>query len=166
MNALKNAILPVDVRKMESTLGFAEKVFVEVAVSKILRKILRMDNKGILHLAAIHYASMPLMGGLMAPFGAPNKITKAATYGEAFTDGIKGVPAVYLAQYIVNTGVSGLHTPKFSISDAGITAVAKAITRPLMKFLTQYLGTDIDQHFQTAEALIRRQVQVSNLKFG
>ena len=165
MNALKNSILPVDVRKMESSFGFAEKVFVEVAVSKILRKVLKMENRGILHLTAVHYASMPLMGGVMAPFGAP-KNTKASSYTQTLIDGLKGAPAVFLAQYIVNTGVSGIHVPKLNMSDAVITAVAKAITRPLMKFLTTSLGTDIDQHFQTAEALIRRQAQVSNLKFG
>ena len=42
---LENTILPVDVRKVDAVAGFAEKVFVEVAVSKVLRKILRMETR-------------------------------------------------------------------------------------------------------------------------
>ena len=54
---LENTILPIDVRKVDAVAGFAEKVFVEVAVSKVLRKILRMGDKGILDCSALHFAA-------------------------------------------------------------------------------------------------------------
>ena len=47
----------------------SQKVFVEVAVSKVLRKILRVADKGILYLTAVHYMSQPLIGGFGKAFG-------------------------------------------------------------------------------------------------
>ena len=160
---LENTILPVDVRKVDAVAGFAEKVFVEVAVSKVLRKILRMGDKGILHLTAVHYISQPVMGGFIAPFGKA-QATKGATYQQALIDGLKGVPAVFFAQYVVNTSLKGLHVPGISIKESFITAAAKALTRPLMKFLIPYLGVSIDRQFNVADAIVRRQSDRSRLQ--
>ena len=160
---LENTILPVDLRKIDAVAGFAEKVFVEVAVSKVLRKILRMGDKGILHLSAVHYLSQPVMGGFIAPLGATRK-TSDATYTETLIDGAKGVPAVWFAQYVVNTSLRGLHVPGISMKEAFITAAAKALSRPLMKFITPKLGNTIDRQFNVADAVVRRQQVVSSLK--
>ena len=160
---LENTILPVDVRKVDAVAGFAEKVFVEVAVSKLLRKILRMGDKGILHLTAVHYISQPVMGGFIAPLGKVNP-TKNVTYQQALIDGAKGVPAVWFAQYVVNTSLRGLHVPGISMKEAFITAAAKALSRPLMKFITPKLGATIDRQYQVADFIVQRQSDRSKLK--
>ena len=105
------------------------------------------------------------MGGFIAPLGDVKTIQNS-TYTQAVTDGFKGVPAVFFAQYVVNTSFEGIHVPKISIKDAFITAASKAITRPLMKFAVPKLGTDIQEHYVTAEQLVGRQVAMSNLKMS
>lgn len=160
---LENTILPIDIRKTDAVAGFAEKVFIEVAVSKILRKILRMEDRGILHLTAVHYISQPIMGGFIAPLGKPRP-TKDSTYTQALIDGAKGVPAVWFAQYVVNTSLRGLHVPGLSMKEAFITAAAKALSRPLMKYITPKLGSTIDRQYQVADFIVQRQADRSRLK--
>lgn len=163
VSVLENTVLPMDFRKMESSMGFAEKVFVEVAVSKVLRKILRMEDKGIFYLTAVHYLSQPVMGGFSAVFGPIHPIG-SATVTEALIDGAKGVPAVFFAQYVVNTSLKGLHVPGISLKDAFITAASKAFTRPLMQFLVPKLGVAINKQFQAADHVNLLQEQSSNLR--
>ena len=162
---LENTVLPIDIRKTSGALGFAEKVFVEVVVSKILRKALRMEDRSVFQLAAVHYVSQPVMGGFIAPLGDVTTI-QGSSYQQALMDGAKGVPAVFFAQYVVNTSFQGVHVPKISIKDAFITAAAKALSRPLMKFAVPKLGTDIQEHFVVSDQLVGRQVAMSNLKRG
>ena len=163
MNAIKNLLLPVDVRKSGASLGFAEKVFLEVLMSKLFRVILGIRDRGILELTAVHYISQPIMGGFMAPFSQPNRIDHE-TYVQALQDGAMGVPAVFLAQYIVNTSFRGLHIPGISMKDAFVTAASKVITRPVAKFVIPRLGQDVFEQFQTADEMVRRQAQMSNIK--
>ena len=46
--------------------------------------------------------------------------------------GAKGIPAVLLAQYLVNTFTTGFHVPWFNFKDLLITAACKAITTPML----------------------------------
>ena len=53
-NVLSNAIAPVDFRKAKQLVGTVEFVAVEVLVSKIVRTVLRMENRGLMDLAFVH----------------------------------------------------------------------------------------------------------------
>ena len=68
-NVVSNAVAPIDFRKGKQVVGAAEYVALEVAVSKIVRTVLKMEHRGFLELAWIHALSIPFMGGLGAPFG-------------------------------------------------------------------------------------------------
>ena len=160
---LENTIAPVDVRKSEVAIGFAEKVFVEVAVSKVLRKILRVADKGILYLTAVHYMSQPLIGGFGKAFGEVTPFGQGPTYMQAVKDGAKGIPAVFFAQYVVNVSLKGLHVPGISVKDMFITAAAKTLTRPLMAFLGPQLGTQIKASMDIADEFVVGQARQSTI---
>ena len=164
-NVASNSIAPVDVRKGSLVLGAAEYIAVEVAVSKIVRSVLNMENRGIFELAFIHALSIPLLGGLGAPFSEQKSILSAAGgYTQAFYDGAKGIPAVLAAQWVVATASRGFHLPWFTFKDLLITAGSKAITRPLVFSVANKLPDTLQDGFLVIDALVQRQVAVSNLK--
>ena len=71
-NVFRNAVAPVDPTGQDGAnriLGTAEYVAVEVAVSKIVRAVLKMENRSVWDLFWIHLLSVPFLGGLAAPFG-------------------------------------------------------------------------------------------------
>ena len=53
-NVLSNAVAPVDFRKAKQLIGTVELIAVEVLVSKIVRTVLRMENRGLMDLAFVH----------------------------------------------------------------------------------------------------------------
>ena len=62
-NIATNVILPFDPRRTKLLLGSLEYIAFEVVIAKIVRKIIKADNKGWLHLGYIHALSLPFMGG-------------------------------------------------------------------------------------------------------
>ena len=131
-NVFKNAIIPLSSGPMLK--GSLTYVALEVAVSKVLRRISGAANKGILELAVIHTMSLALMGGVGASMTSPNETL--VPYGEKrirqhIKQGMKGVPALFLANYIYNTFFYGFLFGGFSMRDAMITAAAKILTRPI-----------------------------------
>ena len=123
MNVWNNSIAPYDPRKSQLVMGNAQLIAVEVTVSKILRKILRMADESIFRLTLIHAASLPLLGGAGGYFAPAKRLGDTnATYAEQFADGAKGIPAVFIGQYVINTAFQGFHMPKISIQDMLITA--------------------------------------------
>ena len=162
-NVLSNAIAPVDFRKGKQVVGAAEYVALEVAVSKIVRTVLKMENRGILELVWIHALSIPFMGGLGAPFGRNTGLTEG-DYTAHFKDGAKGIPAVLAAQWVIATAYKGFHFPWFTMKDLLITAGSKTITRPIAYSIVQSLPQDMEDGFLVLDALVNRQVDTSNLK--
>ena len=107
-------------------MGNAQIVAAEVLVSKLLRKILGMAPRSFVYLAAVHATSLPLVGGLQAPFSKPVGFGQSVYFGSEFAVAKTGVratkassswmpgtnldivkaaaasvPAVWLAEYIV-----------------------------------------------------------------
>ena len=165
-NVLSNAIAPVDIRKGKQVVGAVEYVALEVAVSKIVRVMLKMEHRGILELAWIHALSIPFMGGLGAPFGKNKSLldtTDTGGYTAAFKDGAKGIPAVLAAQWVIATAYKGFHFPWFTMKDLLITAGSKTITRPIAYSIVQSLPKDMEDGFLVLDALVQRQVDNSNL---
>ena len=166
-NVLSNAIAPIDIRKGKQVVGAAEYVALEVAVSKIVRTVLKMEHRGFLELAWIHAVSIPFMGGLGAPFGASKGLLETgenAGYTAAFKDGAKGIPAVLAAQWVIATAYKGFHFPWFPMKDLLITAGSKTITRPIAHAIIGNLPKDMADGLLVLDALVGRQVDASNLK--
>ena len=158
-NVFKNAILPLSSGAMVK--GSAVYVALEVAVSKILRMVMGADNKGFIELAVVHTMSLALMGGVGASMQSAGETL--VPYGEKkvsqhIKQGMKGVPALFLAAYIYNTFFYGFYQGNFSTKNLLIMAAAKILTRPIaskvypMSKFTQN-AFDSQQLMETAQGL-------------
>ena len=163
-NVVDAAITPVDVRKFRQVLGAAEYISAEVLVSYLARYVFKMEKRTIMELAAIHAVSLPFIGGLAAAVDKPNPLGYEAPVSDQFYDGAKGIPAVFLAQYTVNTALSGLHAPRINAKDILITAAAKLATRPILSFLYPMLGDAFRTNLDVLDGIFKRQREKSNLK--
>ena len=170
-NVAKNVIVPIDPRRTKQLLGSIEYVAAEVVCAKIVRKLIKADTKGWLELAYIHTLSLPFLGGLGAFFdqnkdyiGQDPETGKQIGVATRFMDGAKGIPAVLLAQYILESFAKGFHVPWFNMKDLLITAGTKAITRPIVGFVYKYLPTNAKENLQVVEILIARQREKSAIK--
>ena len=165
-NVLSNAVAPLDFRKAKQLIGTVELIAVEVLVSKIVRTVLRMENRGLMDLAFVHLLSIPFMGGAAAPFGNIRAVGATGGYGQAAVDGAKGIPGVLIAQWIIATASKGFHFPWFNLKDLLITARSKALSRPLVYSVIDKLPIDAQAGFAVLDQLFQNQVAKSNLKFG
>ena len=170
LNIGTNIILPFDPRRTRLILGTLEYVAAEVVVTKIVRKLMRAENKGWLELAYIHALSMPFLGGAAAFVAAADRYEGTAESGGAVgvvnnvVDGAKGIPAVLIAQYIIQSFSKGFHVPWFNLKDLFVTAASKALTRPLVGFVYKYLPDDMATNLAVVDQMIRRQRNTSSLK--
>ena len=83
---------------------------------------------------------------------------------DQLTDGGKGIPAVLLAQWILDSFTKGFHAPWFNLKDLLITAGTKALTRPLVGFIFTYLPEAGQDNLRVVDEMIRRQRFFSTLK--
>ena len=162
-NVFNNGIVAVDFRKSKQLIGTVEYVAAEVLVSKVIRAVLKMENRGIFDLAFIHLLSIPFMGGIAAPLENIRSLATTDGYGKALADGAKGIPGVLIAQWIVATASKGFHFPWFNLKDLLITAGSKAITRPLVYSILKKLPNDAQAGFAVMDALFQSQVAKSTL---
>jgi hypothetical protein len=167
-NVLRNAVAPVDITQGSAqVLGTAEFVAVEVLVSKMVRSMLKMENRSVWDLFWIHLLSVPFLGGIGAPFGdirALRDLQPQEGYTKAVKDGLKGVPAVLAAQWVFNTASKGFHVPWFTIKDILIIAGSKAITRPLVYSVIAKLPPTVAEAYAVVDVLVQRQSIGSNLR--
>jgi len=163
-NVLSNGVAPVDFRKPYQLYGTAGHVAAEVLVSKIVRSVLKMENRGIIELATVHLLSIPFMGGAGAPFGTTGRIGTTDSYTTALKDGAKGIPGVLIAQWILATWSKGFHFPWFTMKDLMITAGSKALSRPLVYSIIDKLPNDVQSGFAVMDILFANQVNQSNIK--
>jgi hypothetical protein len=161
-NVFSNIILPVDPRKSKVLVGTAQYVALEVLVSKLARRFIKSENKSFTELIFIHTLSLPFMGGAVG-FVAPNSDFKdSPAYGELFTDGAKGIPAVLLAQWVLNTFAKGLHFPWFNMRELMIVAGAKLLTRPIAGALYPYMPASLQDGNIMINSVIKRQAEQSS----
>ena len=163
MNIVENAVSPVDFRQGSQVGGVMEYVLVEVLVSYIIRYFIKSEKRSILELLAIHAGSIPFIGGLSAYMNANHPLGYEAPIGEQFSAGGKGVPAVFLSEYIVNTFMSGLHVPRVGFKDILVTTASKTITRPLVSILYPYISGMLRSNLDVLEEIFQRQHDNSNL---
>ena len=163
MDVFNNAILPFDVRKYDLVAGSAQLVAIEVIVSKLIRKILGMGGRGFAELATVHAVSLPFLGGFSGFFEGNNQVSGSSQMN-AFQDGAKGVPAVFMAQYVVNVAAKGIHVPKFSFKEMLVTAASKTLSRPLIVLMYPKLHRALQTNFRQVNRMEQLQNANSNLK--
>ena len=163
MDVGRNLILPFT-DSTQVAAGNAQRVVLEVLVSKIMRKILRMQDRSFMYLTAVHTLSLPLLGGFQAALSGPEGFT--ATNLEQIRAAAACVPAVYASEYVVNTSSVGFHVPKPNLRDALVTAAAKVLTRPLIGNTIQWLPGALQTNFAEAIKVQATQNEGSRLKWG
>ena len=131
-NLLETAVIPIDLRKAEVVFGAAEYVFFEVFTHWMLMYLFKFEKRSLVELAAIHSVSLPFIGGLGAFTNFPHALGYEAPWGDILTDGAKGVPAVFAAQYLVNTALKGIHAPSVRFNEVLTTIAAKILSRVLL----------------------------------
>jgi hypothetical protein len=168
-NIASNVIVPFDPRRTKLIMGSLEYIAAEVVVSKLVRKVMKADTKGWLQLAYIHALSLPFMGGAAGFFDESSGYTGTDSSGQAvnfttnFMDGAKGIPAVIVAQYIIDSLSKGFHVPWFNLKDLLITAGCKSLTRPIVGLTYGYLPSNAQENLRVLEILFQRQQQSSTL---
>ncbi len=177
-NGFNNTVLPFDFRVNTSTgggfqlgvpsgnlvAGNVQVVLLEVLLAKLIRMGLRMDRVSLGKLVLIHAISLPLTGGIVGFVDPVKPLKTNPDLQTAFMDGAKNVPALFLAQYITNTAVQGLHTPKISMSDILITAACRIITRPMLKYVYQYAPVQVQDNFDANDEMVGNQQIASRFK--
>jgi hypothetical protein len=164
-NVFNNSILPFDFRRDRVLAGSIQLVVVEVVISKLLRKILGMGNRGLIELAAIHTVALPFLGGL-AGFFDPVKNAAHSKFADAAADGAKGIPAIFFSQYLINTAMKGIHVPQISMKEALVTAASKVLSRPLIVAVYPKLHASLQNNVDTTDLVVNLQQKVSNLNMG
>ena len=132
MNVVETAAIPIDLRKSEVVFGAAEYVFFEGFTHWMLMYFFRFERRSFIELAAIHTVSLPFIGGLAAMVEFPHDMGYEAPWGDLVYDGAKGVPAVFAAQYLVNTALKGIHAPSIRFNEVLTTIAAKILSRLLL----------------------------------
>ena len=172
-NIMTNVVLPFDPRRTKLLLGSLEYIAFEVLIAKMLRKLIRADTLGWAELAYIHALSLPFMGGAAGFFnpqdgydGNRTSDSKPVAFTDQLMDGGKGIPAVLLAQWILNSFSKGFHVPWFNMKDLLITAATKTLTRPIVGFVYAYLPDAARENLMVVDELVRRQQFFSTLKRG
>lgn len=169
-NIASNVVLPFDPRRTKLLLGSLEYIAFEVVVAKMIRKLIKADNYGWMKLAYIHALSLPFMGGAAGFFkaqeqyiGVRSSDQEKITFTDQLMDGAKGIPAVLLAQWILESFTKGFHLPWFNLKDLLIIAGTKSVTRPVIGFIFTYLPKGLQDNLRVVDELIRRQRGLSTL---
>ena len=165
-NLLSNLANPLW-RGQEGIAGTIDAVAFEVVVGRIGRWLLGLKcHQGWVADIMMYSTAEALYGGVQGNIFDDPKDPNKATFMEAATDAAKAIPAVWLSQYIVQTGAQGLHLPKIHAIDLVTLAATKVITRPLIGLTTmgdlKYLTKMVTQH---NEAHIRQKT-ASRVKTG
>ena len=139
-NIVVNGFLPWNPLDPNKAFGTVQYVAWEVIVTKIFRRLLNFPQKSFADLIQVHAVSMAFLGGAGAPFGDVGGLDQ--TVIENLKDGAKGIPAVLLAQYTVDTFKRGFHVPGrgWTMSDVFASAAAKTISRPLFGLIYGFIA--------------------------
>ena len=161
MNVVWNTVEPVNFQNEGQVQGTISHIVAEVLFSKLLRRILKMEQRGFLELGVLHLLSQPFLGGVF--FGEDPKNIDSTKFTEALFDGAKQTPAVLIAGVIVSTGQKGFGLPSFTIRDILITLAGKIGTRVLVTQLFGYMPEFLQKGFRQHDSLIRAQKNLGPL---
>ena len=158
-NVVWNLSVPYRAANIQGTL---QHIITEVAVSKTLRWLLKWENRSFMDLAIIHSVSQPFLGALF--FGDPIRtLAQQPTQMEAATDGAKETPAVLIAAYILASAKKGLHIPRFTIKDIGLTLVSKVASRLVEANIYNSLSVPMQQATVAPDTMVA--IQTRNSRF-
>jgi hypothetical protein len=150
--------------------GSAQKVFVEVFVSKVLRKILaKTDPFSILDLVLIHTFSLPFLGAVN-PYRDEkymDPIQKDTSLVQSAITGTSEIPAMYAGYWVNKILNNGFVAPWIKITDLLWLSAGKAISQSVMGLLGPVIAKApqfIIEGQTEMVAMVKRQQDKSNAK--
>ena len=172
-NVFWNVLQPYNFNYDNQLAGSATIIASEVLVGWVIRKVMKAP-KPVLEMCYIHALSLPFLGGLAGyqevppfrtsvPGDTKDGDKKTQGYAHQLAAGAKGIPAVILAQYIVNSFTSGFHVPWFNMKDILITCAAKAITAPLLFAVSESMPETLADGLDVMQQLVELQAASSTL---
>ena len=144
--------------------GNVQVIATEVAVSTLIRWLMRWAKKPIFELVAVHTVSQSMLGGFSGFFNQNKYLDAKPGVTVAAMDAAKGVPGLLAAQYVINTANRGLHLPIISFKDILITGASKVISRPLIAFLYPNVGKTLQRNFRAHDEMVAKQRTVARFK--
>jgi len=175
VNVAKNVALPFNPNHTSMLSGTATHIAAEVIVSKLLRQVTGMENRGWLELTAIHALSQPFLGGFnffenekallnvannnIAEQPAANKYPLM----EQVKDGAKESPAVLVAMYIAATAQKGFAFPSFGVRDLMLVVAAKALSRVLLANVHSKLPETLNKGLIVHDTMMINQKAASSI---
>ena len=124
----------------------------------------KFEKRSFMELAAIHTVSLPFIGGLGAFVEFPHEMGYEAPWGDIVYDGAKGIPAVFAAQYLVNTALKGLHAPSIKFKEVLTTAASKVLSRVLLSGGYYALPAFFRNNLDILDVAFAKQFMASRLK--
>jgi len=166
LNIPSNAILPFDPRRYQLVIGSAEYIAIEVIISYLLRMAIGAKRKSFMELTSVHAVSMSYMGGAQGFVDGPGAL--GADLVTQLRDGAKGIPAVFLAQYTIDTCTRGFHAPfvSWTLRDTLISAASKALSRPIFSLIYPYVKPVVGTPLSLVNAMVQKQARASTLRFA
>ena len=161
MNIPANAVLPFNPMRPQLALGSAEYVAIEVIISKLFRRLIGAAPKSWKDLIFIHGVSLSYMGGAQGFANPPGKYEAGVV--ENLKDGVKGIPAILLGMYTVDTCYRGFHVPKWSMADILVSAASKTVSRPIFGMLYPLIKGQATDPLDVANEMTRNQQSKSTL---
>ena len=140
--------------------GAAVMTAVDTLTEYFVRKILKtMSGTSVTRIGAAHVVSLPFRGAVAYK---PDQASQL--YG--IDDGLMMAPSVLLGQYIVDTGVTGLHLPKTGgmLWNIVSVAVAQAISQPAFQLLLKMIEPEEGGAFDRLQEVLNRQRDATLLK--
>ena len=175
VNVAKNVVLPVNPNREKMISGTATHIAAEVIVSKLLRQVTGMEQRGWMELAAIHTLSQPFLGGFNF-FENEKELLKVANNNVAratpenkyplmdqVKDGAKESPAVLVAMYIAATAQKGFAFPSFGVRDLMLVVAAKALSRVLLANVHSKLPDTLHKGLIVHDQMMVRQKASSSI---
>ena len=156
-----NILAPFTSKAQGQMQGVAQHIVTEVAVSKAIRWLMKWENRSIFDLAVIHTVSQPFLGALF--FGDDLKAINRSTNMNAALDGAKQTPAVLVAGYILASAQKGLHIPRFTLRDLGITVVSKALSRVVTANVVSSMSPAMQQATAAHDNMVNVQKHFSRI---
>ena len=149
--------------KPDLAFGVAQYVVLEVLVSRIFRFLLKEPAPWATDFF-VHVISIPFLGGLSA-WTEESEVFEDSDFLTLLVDGAKGIPAVFVAQYVLQSFSIGPSLPQFHLKDVLITSASKAITRPIAGFLYKNVfGEQLREMWDDVDMLIAYQQDRSSVK--
>jgi len=163
-NMFDQAVAPIDFRKTEIVMASVEYVAFEVLSDYLLRWLFKLKRNPFVQTAVMHAVSIPFVGGASAFFNGIHTLGYEAPWGDVIFDGAKGTPALWAAQFVVQTSLTGFHFPKVEFKDLAVLLASKALSRVIIAGAWSYLPDQVRDSLDLLENAFQKQWAASRFK--